>query len=93
MFSIFNNDETPQFISYGIDGTSAGLVYAGKGDQCQKMEKENRECVTINPFVSFSGKITKLLKYLFYALKWFTITIHIEALMSINNLYNFFCYI
>ena len=54
---IFNNDETPQFVSYGVDGTSSGLVYAGRGDQCQKMQKENRECVTIHPFVSFSGDV------------------------------------
>ena len=53
---VFNNDETPQFINCGVDGTSSGLVYAGKGDQCQKMLRENRECVTIHPFVSFSGK-------------------------------------
>lgn len=54
---IFNNDETPQFVNYGVDGTAAGLVYAGKGEQCFKMQKENRECVTIHPFVSLSGLI------------------------------------
>ena len=54
---VFNCDETPQFVSYGVDGTSAGLVYAAKGDSCQKMMKENRECVTIHPFVSFSGEV------------------------------------
>ena len=25
---IFNHDETPQFINYGVDGTPNGLVYA-----------------------------------------------------------------
>ncbi|XP_047135496.1 uncharacterized protein LOC124812660 [Hydra vulgaris] len=54
---IFNCDETPQFINYGIDGTTSGLFYAGKGDACQRMYRENRECVTIQPFVSFSGDI------------------------------------
>ena len=53
----YNNDETPQFIHYGVDGTSTGMVYAAKGDQSKKMRKENRECVTIHPFVSFSGFI------------------------------------
>ncbi|XP_065640013.1 uncharacterized protein LOC136072675 [Hydra vulgaris] len=54
---IFNCDETPQFINYGIDGTTSGLFYAGKGDACQRMYRENRECVTLQPFVSFSGDI------------------------------------
>ena len=54
---IFNHDETPQFINYGVDGTPNGLVYAGRGDACQKMIRENRECVTIHPFVSFDGDI------------------------------------
>ncbi|XP_047131042.1 uncharacterized protein LOC124810350 isoform X2 [Hydra vulgaris] len=31
---IFNDDETPEFVNYGVDGTSTGLVYAGKGDVC-----------------------------------------------------------
>ena len=53
---IFNNDGTPQFMNYGVDGTS-GLVYAGKGEQCLKMPKENRKCVTTHPFVSFSGDV------------------------------------
>ena len=42
----------PQFINYGVDGTPNGLVYAGRGESCQKMIRENRECVTIHPFVS-----------------------------------------
>jgi hypothetical protein len=55
---IFNCDETPQFINYGVDGTCTGLVYAGRGDACQKMIRENRECVTIMPFVSCSGDVS-----------------------------------
>ena len=54
---IYNHDETPQFIQYGIDGTPSGLYYAGKGETCQKLIKENRECVTIQPFVSFDGEM------------------------------------
>ena len=53
---IFNHDETPQFVNYGVDGTPSGLVYAGKGETCSKLLRENRECLTIHPFVSFSGK-------------------------------------
>ena len=31
---VFNHDETPQFVNYGIDGTANGLIYAGRGDPC-----------------------------------------------------------
>ncbi|XP_065672342.1 uncharacterized protein LOC136090155 [Hydra vulgaris] len=54
---IFNHDETPQFINFGVDGTPAGLVFAAKGETCCKMIRENRECVTIHPLVSFSGDL------------------------------------
>ena len=54
---IYNFDETPQFINYGVDGTANGLVYAGKGDECKEMIRENRECVTICPFVSYNGEV------------------------------------
>ena len=47
----------PQFINYGVESTPNGLVYAGRGESCQKMIRENRECVTIHPFVSFGGDI------------------------------------
>ena len=50
---IYNHDETPKFINYGADGTPNGLVYAGRGESCQKMIRENRECKTVNHFVSF----------------------------------------
>jgi len=52
---VFNHDETPQFINYGVDGTAQGLVYAGKGESCKKMLRENRERVSLDPFVSCSG--------------------------------------
>lgn len=54
---VFNHDETPQFVNYGVDGTPNGLAYAGRGESCQKMIRENRECVTLHPFVSFGGEI------------------------------------
>ncbi|XP_065659961.1 uncharacterized protein LOC136083927 [Hydra vulgaris] len=54
---IFNHDETPQFINFGVDGTPAGLVFAAKRETCCKMIRENRECVTIHPLVSFSGDL------------------------------------
>ena len=57
---IFNHDETPQFVNYGVDGIALGLVYAGKGETCKKMIRENRESVTINPFVSLSGNFIKI---------------------------------
>ena len=44
-------------MNYSVDGNASGLVYCGKGDSCQKMPRENRECVTIHPFVSFAGEI------------------------------------
>ena len=33
---VYNHDETPQFINYGVDGTPNGLVYAGRGESCKK---------------------------------------------------------
>ncbi|XP_047131057.1 uncharacterized protein LOC136071655 [Hydra vulgaris] len=62
---IFNHNETPQFINFGVDGTPAGLIIlqhvspfaAAKGETCCKMIRENRECVTIHPLVSFSGDL------------------------------------
>ena len=32
---IFNHDETPQFVNYGVDETQGGLVYCGKGQECK----------------------------------------------------------
>ena len=54
---IYNHDETPHLINYGVDGTPNGLVYAGRRESCQKMIRENRECVAVLPFVSFGGDI------------------------------------
>ena len=52
-----NHDETPQFINSGVNGSASGLVYAAKGDECNKLLRENRECVTVDPFVSLSGSV------------------------------------
>ena len=54
---VINHDETPQFINYGVDGAAIGLVYVAKGEPCNKLIKENRECVTIEPFVTLAGDI------------------------------------
>lgn len=55
---VFNHDEMPQFIDYGVSSNASNeLVYCGTGDRCQKMKDVNRECVTIEPFVSLDGKI------------------------------------
>ncbi|XP_047124992.1 uncharacterized protein LOC124807292 [Hydra vulgaris] len=54
---LFNHDETPQFINFGVDGTPAGLVFAAKGETCCKMIRESRACVIIHPLVSFSGDL------------------------------------
>ena len=51
---IFNWDKTPQLTNYGVDGTCNGLVYADKDDTSQRMY-QNRECITVQPFVSFAG--------------------------------------
>jgi hypothetical protein len=54
---MYNHDEMPQFLNYGVDGQNGGLVYCGRGDKCVKFIKENRECVTIEPFISLDGKM------------------------------------
>ena len=54
---VFNRDETPQAIRYGVDGTANNLAYCSKGETCQQITKENREYVTIEPFISLDGKL------------------------------------
>ena len=46
---VFNNDETPQFIHYGVDGTSSGLVYAAKGDQSKKCRNKTENVLPSIP--------------------------------------------
>ena len=57
---VFNFDEMPQFINYGIDATQSGHVYATREESCKKMIQENRESVTICPIVSLAGTLTLL---------------------------------
>ena len=54
---IYNHDETPQFVNYGVDGSAGGFVYGARGEEVKKMITENRECVTINPVISLAGKV------------------------------------
>lgn len=54
---VFNHDETPQFINYGVDGTARNIYYCAKGSKCTGMIAENRECVTISPMISLAGEI------------------------------------
>ena len=54
---VYNHDETPQFINYGVDGTARNVYYCGKGERCVGITAENRECVTISPMVSLGGEV------------------------------------
>ena len=54
---VYNCDETPQAINYGSDGHINNLAYCPKGEECTKVTRENREYVTITPFIGLSGSI------------------------------------
>ena len=54
---IFNHDEAPQFVNFGVNGSASSLKYGGRGERCQKMIRQNRECVKINPMVLLSGTL------------------------------------
>ena len=54
---IYNHDETRQFVRYDDDGAAPELVYCEKGKECKRYISENRECVTIHPFVSLDGSL------------------------------------
>ena len=54
---IYNHDETPQFVRYGQGGAAPELVYCEKGKECKQYVAENRECVTVHPFVSLDGSL------------------------------------
>ena len=42
---IFNHDEMPQFIDYGVLGSATrALNYCVRGEKCEQMKQENREC-------------------------------------------------
>ena len=48
----------PQFIDYGVSSSATrALTYCGRGEKCERMKQENREYVTIEPYVSFDGEI------------------------------------
>ena len=42
-------------MNYGVYGSASGLAFAAKGDGCNQMIRENRDCVTIHPIVSYAG--------------------------------------
>lgn len=67
---VFKQDQTPQFVNYGVNGTPNGLYYAGCRESCQKMIRENRECVTIHPFVSFGGENTNVSSHMAQKKQW-----------------------
>ena len=52
---IWAHDETPQFINYRQGGNSQVPVFGASGEDCQRLIKENRDCVTVHPFSSFDG--------------------------------------
>ena len=51
---VYSHNETPQFINFGVNSIPNGHVYAGRGELCKRMMRENSECVTISPVVSLS---------------------------------------
>ena len=55
---IWAHDETPQFINFNASGQSKKKIYAGSGDDCAELAKENRESVTVQPFSNFAGELT-----------------------------------
>lgn len=71
---------------YGVDGSANNLVYAAKGESCNKMLKENRECVTIEPFVTLSGEI--LMCHVIF--KGTAITSHMATEHAVNKIENLF---
>ena len=53
-YRMFSHDEMPQFIDYGVSSSATrALTYCGRGEKCERMKQENRECVTIELYVSF----------------------------------------
>ena len=45
-------------MNYDPGGASRVKVFSGKGDECMKLTKENRDCVTVLPFATFSGELS-----------------------------------
>ena len=53
---IWAHDETPQFINFNASGQSKKKVFAGTGDDCAELAKENC-CVTVQPFSNFAWEL------------------------------------
>ena len=83
---VFNRDETPQAIRYGVDGTAKNLAYCGKGESCNELIKENREFVTIEPFITLSGKVM-MCHVIFAAAGFTTAMAPAKAVEEIPNLF------
>ena len=54
---IWAHDETPQFINFNASGQSKKKIFAGSGDDCAELGKENRESVTVQPYSNFAGEL------------------------------------
>ena len=55
---IFNHDKMPQFIDSGVSSSvTMALTCCGSSEKCEQMKEENRECVTIKPYITFDGEI------------------------------------
>ena len=54
---IWAHDETPQFINFNASGQSKKKIFAGSGDDCAELAKENRESVTVQPYSNFAGEL------------------------------------
>ena len=83
---IYNHDETPQFVRYGDDGAAPGLVHCENGKECKQYISENRECVTIHPFVSLDGSLV-LFHIIFMAESINSNMVTYNAVEKIENLY------
>ena len=53
-FRIIGHDEMPEFVNCGKSGQSKVQLISGKGNDCNNLTKENRECPTIHPLSIFS---------------------------------------
>ena len=60
------------------------MVFCGRGEACQKMIRENRECVTIHPFATFAGNI--LMCHIIFASQG--ITSHMAPSKAVNKIEN-----
>ena len=65
---------------------SSIMAFCDKGDACHKLIKENRECVTILPFSTFSGEM--ILCQVIFAGK--CITSHIAPAIAVDSIKNLF---